>query len=373
MGEPVRTSRQGVSLRGILGDMKTKTSTPSAEAPGRSRLADVARVAGVSKATADRALHARKGVRSATVQRVVRAAAQLGYLPDESLHQVLRPRPMELIFLLPAGTNQFIRMLGDYVGIVEKQLEPFNVRCRRVEIEGFDAEVLAARLLRHGRQCDGIAFVPLEHPAVREAVATLADQGVHLLTLLSDLPGSRRAAYVGIDNHAAGRTAGYLMGRMLDRKSGKVGLIAGSLSYRGHEEREVGFLQVLAEQFPGLRVVGLREGHDDVAQNYRQARTLLRQHADLVALYNIGGASEGIGRALKEAGLDRKVVFIGHEITPDTRAMLIDGTLDAAINQNPQTEVMNCVRIFANLRAGRDALAGVEPVRAGIAVRENLP
>ena len=124
---------------------------------------------------------------------------------------------------------------------------------------------------------------------VREAVATLADQGVHLLTLLSDLPGSRRAAYVGIDNHAAGRTAGYLMGRMLDRKSGKVGLIAGSLSYRGHEEREVGFLQVLAEQFPGLRVVGLREGHDDVAQNYRQARTLLRQHADLVALYNAKG------------------------------------------------------------------------------------
>jgi LacI family transcriptional regulator len=178
---------------------------------------------------------------------------------------------------------------------------------------------------------------------------------------------------VGIDNQAAARTAGYLMGRMLDRKSGKVGLIAGSLSYRGHEEREVGFLQVLAEQFPGLRVVGLREGHDDVAQNYRQARTLLRQHTDLVALYNIGGASEGIGRALKEAGLDRKVVFIGHEITPDTRAMLIDGTLDAAINQNPQTEVMNCVRIFANLRAGRDALAGVEPVRAGIAVRENLP
>ena len=112
MGEPVRTSRQGVSLRGILGDMKTKTSTPPAEAPGRSRLADVARVAGVSKATADRALHARKGVRSATVQRVVRAAAQLGYLPDESLHQVLRPRPMELIFLLPALLMIHLRIFG---------------------------------------------------------------------------------------------------------------------------------------------------------------------------------------------------------------------------------------------------------------------
>ncbi|MCY1550896.1 Periplasmic binding protein domain protein [compost metagenome] len=120
-------------------------------------------------------------------------------------------------------------------------------------------------------------------------------------------------------------------------------------------------------------MVGLREGQDDAQQNYLQTRTLLRQHTDLVALYNIGGASDGIGRALKEAQLEHKVVFVGHEITPDTRAMLIDGTLDAVINQNPQTEVMNCVRIFANLRAGRDALAGVDPVRAGIAVRENLP
>lgn len=355
-----------------LPGMQEPTPVPR-QGRGSARLEDVAREAGVSKATVDRVLHGRKGARPATVQRVLKAAARLHYLPEENLHRVIRPRPMALSFVLPAGSNQFIRMLGDHVEIVEKQLEPFNVRCRRMVIEGFDAEVLAARLLRHGRQCDGIAFVALEHPLVREAVDQLVSEGVHVITLLSDLPGSRRAAYVGIDNHAAGRTAGYLLGRMLGRESGKVGLIAGSLSYRGHEEREVGFLQVLAEQFPALQVVGLREGQDDAQQNYLQARTLLRRHADLVGLYNIGGASDGIGRALKEAGLDRKLVFVGHEITPDTRAMLIDGTLDAVINQNPQTEVMNCVRIFANLRAGRDALAGVDPVRAGIAVRENLP
>ncbi|RCW66166.1 LacI family transcriptional regulator [Pseudorhodoferax soli] len=356
-------------LHGILGAMPPASTLP----PSRSRLEDVARAAGVSKATVDRVLHARKGVRSATVQRVVKAAAQLHYLPDDNLHRIIRPRPMELVFLVPAGTNQFIQMLGDYVGLVEKQLEPFNVRCRRVAIEGFDPKGLAAALLRHGRRCDGIAFVPLEHARVRAAVDQLADAGVHVLTLLSDLADARRAAYVGVDNRAAGRTAGYLLGRMLGKTRGKVGLIAGSLAYRGHEEREAGFLQVLAERFPQLEVVGLREGHDDVEQNYRQASQLLQQHRELVGLYNIGGAAEGIGRALKELGLAQQLVFIGHEITPGTRALLADGTLDAVVTQNPQTEIMNCVRVFANLRAGRDALAGVEPVRAGIAVCENLP
>lgn len=97
------------------------------------------------------------------------------------------------------------------------------------------------------------------------------------------------------------------------------------------------------------------------------------QHDDLAGIYNIGGGAEGIGRALKEAGADRKIVFIGHGLTPDTRALLIDGTMDAVITQNPQGAVMNCVRIFANLRDGREPTSGVETTRSQVIFRESLP
>ena len=73
--------------------------------------------------------------------------------------------------------------------------------------------------------------------------------------------------------------------------------------------------------FPTLQVVGLREGHDDAQKNYEQTRTLLEQYPDLAGIYNIGGASDGVARALKEMGREHKVVFIGHGLTPDTRAM----------------------------------------------------
>jgi LacI family transcriptional regulator len=66
-------------------------------------------------------------------------------------------------------------------------------------------------------------------------------------------------------------------------------------------------------------------------------------------------------------------VFVGHGLTPDTRALLVDGTLDAVITQHPQATVISCARIFANLRDGRDAHAGVEPVRISVVMRENLP
>lgn len=339
----------------------------------RSRIADIALAAGVSTATVDRVLHGRLRVRPATAQRVMKAAAALQYLPEAELWRTLQPAPMEIVFLLPAGTNRFLRQLGELIRAAGPALVPYNVRCRVVFIDSFDPESVAGALLRHGRRAQGLAFMALEHPRVRESVARLAERGVHVVTLISDLTQSARQAYVGMDNRAAGRTAALLIGRFLAGREGPVAMIAGSLSYRGHEEREMGFLRLIEAEFPSLRVVGVREGLDDAETNYRLARSLLRQHPNLVALYNIGGGAEGVGQALKEHRTATRPVLVAHGLTPETRALLMDGTLDVLINQDPQTMILDCVRILTNLRDGRPAQAGVEPVRFSLVLRENLP
>jgi len=337
-------------------------------------VAEVARLAGVSTATVDRVLHRRPGVRPATVQRVVQAAAELDYLPRHELHAALAPEPMQLLFVLPDRSSRFLRMLGEWVGFSHEHWAPFNVSCKTAFIQSFDPEALAGMLRRRGPRCDGVAFMALEHPLVRETVDMLADQGVPAITLVSDLSHSKRVAYVGLDNRAAGRTAAYLIGRFLGpARRAKVAMIAGSLSYRAHEEREAGFMQLLAEQYPQLQVLDLREGYDDERTNYRTTRALLEQHPDLAAIYNIGGGAEGVGRGLKESGQEHRVVFIGHGLTPDTRALLIDGTMDAVINQSPQSAILTCVRIFTNLRDRREVMSGVEATRSQVIFRENLP
>ena len=343
------------------------------DTPARSRIPDIARAAGVSTATVDRVLNGRLPVRPATAQRVLKAAAALQYLPDTELWRTLRPPPMELAFLLPIGTNRYLRMLGDSIAGASDALAPYHVHCRVHYVDSFDPAKVAAALHRHGRAAQGLAFMALEHPRVRAAVDDLAASGVHVLTLISDLAQSKREAYVGIDSRAAGRTAATLIGRFLGPRTGSVAMIAGSLAYRGHEEREMGFLRLMQDEFPALQVVGVREGRDDADTNHRLTLGLLKQHPDLVGLYNIGGGAEGVGRALKERQRDQHTVFVAHGLTPDTRALLIDGTLDAAINQQPQTVLLNAVRIFTNLRDGRSANAGVEPVRISIVLRENLP
>jgi LacI family transcriptional regulator len=339
----------------------------------RTRVTDVAREAGVSTATVDRVLHGRVGVRAVTVERVVRAAAALGYILDSTPYIAQAQRPQRLVFLLPEGSNRFLAMLGQLVAETKARFEAFGFTARVEFIRSFNPALLARALRDAGREADGVAFMALEHPAVREAVDALAEAGIPAVTLISDIANTRRAAYVGLDNRSTGRTAGYLMARFIGRRPAKVAMIAGSLSYRAHEEREMGFLHLFTELFPTVEVLGLREGHDDEVENYRQTKTLLARHPDLAGLYNIGGAAAGIARALREARREQEVVFIGHGLTPDTRALLIDGAMDIVITQNPRALLMDCAAIFDNIRAGNPADLNISRPVGEIILRENLP
>ncbi len=359
-------------------DLQARPPAPSSDRqePHRRRqlatVVDVARLAGVSTATVDRVLNQRPGVRPVTVERVLKAAAEIGYVLDAALPAGAL-KPMRLAFLLPAGSNRFLTGLGRLIVESRERLASFNIRPRLDHIDGFNPELLAQALRSIGREVDGIAFTAIEHPTVREAVDWLAERGVPTVTLISDIANTRRVAYVGLDNRAAGRTAGQLVARFIGPRPAKVAMIAGSLSYRAHEEREMGFLHLFHELYPAIQVVGLREGHDEEARNYRQTKMLLAQHPDLAGIYNIGGGPEGIARALKEAGRQREVVFVGHGLTPETRRLLVDGVMDVVLTQNPQAALMDCVSIFTNLRAGRAPTEGTARPNIEIVLRENLP
>jgi LacI family transcriptional regulator len=141
-------------------------------------------------------------------------------------------------------------------------------------IEGFDPEALAGKLSALKARADAIGVLPLDHPLVREAIREVVAGGVPVLTMVSDISNVSRLGYVGIDNRAAGRLAGHLLGRLMRPKGREVALFAGSLSYRGHEEREMGFRHILAEEYPELTVVELREVRDD-AEGLRRGQALL--------------------------------------------------------------------------------------------------
>ena len=135
-----------------------------------------------------------------------------------------------------------------------------------------------------------------------DLIDELMAAGVHVVTLVSDVPSSHRARYVGIDNVAAGRTAGALLGRFIGPRKGKIGLVAGSLALSDHTDRFIGLSRVIASEFPDLEVLRPLEGRDDDATNQRLTERLLAEEPDLVGIYNIGAGTSGIATALAESG-----------------------------------------------------------------------
>jgi LacI family transcriptional regulator len=337
----------------------------------RSTLADIAREAGVSAATVDRVLNNRSGVRSRTREIVIETARRLGYIAGE--HGDAGHRQAEAIrldFVLPVGTNTFMRILHEQLSEQGAGRPELDVRIHA--IEGFNPEIWAATLNGLHGKTSGVGVIALDHPTVREAIRALSANGIKVVTLVTDVLHVPRVAYVGIDNRQAGRLAGYLLGRLLGAdKPRKVAMFAGSLSYRGHQEREMGFRHVLAEEFPNLAIVELREMLDDRERAYTEAAALLDKHDDLAGIYNIGAGNQGIARAMRERERIQSVALIGHELTDGTKQMLLEGVMDAVIDQNPRVEAREALNLLTH------AVRGVpyqgHPPRLHLILKENIP
>lgn len=332
----------------------------------RPHLAKVASLAGVSLATADRVINRRKGVKDRTRIRVLDAARDIGYLSAEEASRYDTVRPLNITVLLPAGTNPYLRLLGERAKerIGQTSIDAPFLRC--FFIDSFNAAALVEALHNNADWSDGIIFFAIEHPEVRDAAAEIAATGTRLVTIVSDLGNSPQISHLGLDNRAVGRTAGLLIGRLAESTIGSVALVAGSRHYRAHSEREAGFLSLIDEMFPRLKVVGMREGHDDAAENYRHALDLFEKVPDLIGIYNVGGSSGGITRAIREKR-QTKLVFIGHGLTPDTRRAMLDGTIDAIFEMDPDILIDRAIRCLS------EPAARPRPLKLDIYFRENLP
>lgn len=295
------------------------------------RIADVAREAGVGTATVDRVLNDRDGVSEEMELRVRRAmeivVARKPARTDD------RPRSLQRHFeiLLPkdneAGTSFFARSSQEL-----GQANRVAVTCSFVE--KMNPTALARKLDRmRTRGVSGIAFIALDHPAVSDAVARIIDEGIPVVCISSGLDGSSNVPVVGMDNRAAGRAAGFLMGQLV-RRPGRVAVLWGGQLYRSHELREIGFRGILRAEFPELEVLDLVSGGDDSDGNHRQVDLMLKEYPDIVGIYSVGAGNHGVVEAIKEHGRSQEVMLFGHNLTATTRRYLMDGSMKAVIHQD---------------------------------------
>ncbi len=334
---------------------------------------DVARQAGVSTATVDRVMNGRAGVRPATAERVLQAVEMLGYVRDTRASSLSRRNKRKIWVFLPDSNTSFRAALSEEI---EAAAMEFARSCDLVDVQAymaFEPEDLVRSLKSVERDsCDGVILVATDDDDVRSSINRISDMGIPVVTLVSDSPRAGRAHYVGIDNIAAGRTAGRLMGRFLIDDRRPVALVCGSFLVRDHVERRLGFEQLMHKDFPQVPILPALEGFDDPAKMEQVVGALLQAHPDLGGLYSIGAGNRGAIQAFANTGRG-DVVFITHELTDLSREAIRNGIIDAVIHQDPGHEVRSAFRLLQAELDGTPIRWEQERIRIEIFVKDNLP
>lgn len=298
----------------------------------RQGLLDVARLAGVSLSTVDRVLNERGSVSDLKRRKVLLVAKTLGLkrsLPS-AVHGLLR---FDLL-MVDSHTDHYRRLA------VAFQHQARLYRSRLVLQTQTWSDTRPEHLLdfiskpRTPRQ--GLLVVAHDTPAIRSALQAQIALGVPVVALTSALSGIEGATFIGIDNHAAGRAAGRLLGQWTGQASGRVLLLTNSLLYHAHQQRVAGFVRVLQERAPGLRIGLPVECHDDDRLTAAAVRDALAQGDPVVAIYNTGEGSVGIRQALLAQAT--RPVWVTHEASAHHAQMLREGLLSVVLDQDPEIQ-----------------------------------
>lgn len=353
--------------------MKTQPHSSAKEHGRKPTLSDVAKAAGVSYATADRVINERGNVAEKSVRKVQEAMAALGYVRNMAAANLSRQRTCRLAFLIPKGRNAFFSRMRAHLDSAVAHLAAEQTSVDLIEIDAFAIGSLTQSL--HALQdaaYDGLAVVGLQSDELSEPLRALHTAGTVIVSLVSDLPVDTRAAYIGIDNIAAGRTAARLLGMAHAGKPGRVQLIAGSLKARDHSDRLTGFRQVIEQDYPTITLLEPIMTQDQAGAVDEAVKQALQADPPISALYNVGAGNSGLVTALEHDEASERVFCLVHELVAHTHLALQENLIDIVIDQRPDVEVNRALSILKALIDGRD-MPPLQELVPTIYVRDNIP
>lgn len=333
---------------------------------------DLAKAAGVSRATVDRVLNGRDGVKKHTVDRVNKAIEELGFVRNIQAANLARSQRYRFVFALPRSGDLFLEEIVRHINEASETFAADLIWCDVEHIDENDPHSISAFLstLEPG-ETTGVAIMAPESPQVRDAIFRLQERGVAALPFIAD-QSSMEEHWVGTNHNAAGATAATLIGRFCPSTDGSVLVIAESMRSRDSLERRIGFDTELNQHFPNLRALPSLETYGDQDRAEAIIHNSVKNNSDLIGVYVLSSEARIPLTILNEMSKSGDLIKIAHERTPYTEAALKAGNLDAVIAQDPGHLVRSAVRKLKAITDKRVAKGSQERIRVEVLLRTNI-
>ena len=281
------------------------TTATRRRATGRATLNDVALAAGVSAITASRALRGARAVDPLLVEKVQRAAQQLGYVPDPAARALASARSAHVVVLIPLLSNAlFVELLE----AVQHTLAPagYQTLMGVTHYQPAEEDALLRSYLAH--RPAGLLVTGLDRSdAARQMIAASGVPCVHLMETTS-APG---VYGVGLSQFDAARS---ITEHLLQRGRRRIAYVAGQLDPRVMQRAE-GYraaLRAAGCYDPQLEV--LDPAPTSMALGGRLLEDLLARHPDVDAVFfcNDDLAQGGLLAALRlQVAVPQRIAVVG--------------------------------------------------------------
>lgn len=184
------------------------------------------------------------------------------------------------------------------------------------------------------RGVKGIAISPLEPEALKPVINGLVAKGINVVCIDSDIPDSKRMAYIGTNNFKAGQVLGKKLLALMDGKPGKAVAFVGTLSAENARDRLGGLKDALKGS--KVQIVDVKQDNTDKGKARSNVEDVLQARPDVNILIGLWSYNlPAIAEAVKDAGERSKITVVGFDAEPGTIQSLKEGNIDATVVQKP--------------------------------------
>lgn len=214
-----------------------------------------------------------------------------------------------------------------------------------------------------------IAYVQDEE-RYKPVIDKVVEGGVPLVTVDSDAEKSKRLAYVGTDNIAAGSEGAKELINQIGI-GGKVAIIMGGKNTKNQIERVKGFEDYISKN-SSIVIADIESSDSYLLEAELVAKKILMDNKDIKALF-CTSALDGVGtaKAVNKLGLSGKVKIISFDDLPETLEEIKSGTITSTIVQRPNIMGYKAVNIIMDIIEGKDT-KGVFLTDVLVLRKENL-
>jgi ribose transport system substrate-binding protein len=213
-------------------------------------------------------------------------------------------------------------------------------------------EIMDSMIARH---VSGIALAATDRNALDASIDRASKQKIPVTVFDSGVASTAFQTFVATDNFAGGQAGARKLAQLIGG-TGKVGMVNNAPGSVSTMDREAGFKDVIAKEFPKIKIVAEQFSMSDRAKGLAATENILTAHPDLAGIFaSAEPASVAAAQGLKSRDLVGKVRLVGFDSSETLVADLQEGTIDALVAQDPFKMGFEAVRTVA------DALDGKTP------------